>query len=456
MHALLVAAAVALCAAPTPVEKARELAQSGSWIDLYLAYSSGDPGAYKAPQRKELSALLVRGAKALEKEDGVMAFSLAERAADFDPSAEALLVLGRTARGADQRGSAEKAYRLGMKKYPKDGAFPLALGKLLWEEHDAAGASQALAKVPVKAKEAAEATVLLAEVRAALAQEREAEQTARALDRRINGGGDSTRPAVAIVSEDAPPTTLTYESSVGPGGMRTRANSRFVFRYFNNDRDFGQRAEYEGRVAGALDEAYMFTRRILGKAREAPCDVVMYTRDEFIAHHGAAMGRMVAGFYSDSAIRMNDAAEINGETKATLVHEYVHAAVDEFAGGNARNIPRWLNEGLATYVEWRYLGADKPPLHIARALEAAAKNHAVPSLEAMTQRALIEQTNPALAYGTAGVAVKLMLKRGGVDNLLGLIAEVGAGQPFEEVLLARYDRTLARLSEDVADELSSR
>ena len=168
------------------------------------------------------------------------------------------------------------------------------------------------------------------------------------------------------------------------------------------------------------------------------------------------MARAVAGFYSDNAIRINDAAEINPQNKATLVHEYVHAAVDEFSGGSARNLPTWVNEGLAEYIEWRYLGSEDPPMWLAGRLQAAAMQGALPSLQQLRSQALISTANPAMAYGTSAVAVKLMLKQGGPDNLLGLIREVGAGTSFDDVLKARYGKTVARLNEDVADELKSR
>ncbi len=62
------------------------------------------------------------------------------------------------------------------------------------------------------------------------------------------------------------------------------------------------------------------------------------------------------------------------------MHEYVHAAVDEFCGGGHR-LPTWLNEGLAEYVEWRYLGGDgDPPVLVNNALRGAAKAGKLPKL----------------------------------------------------------------------------
>lgn len=460
MHALLLA--VALAATPTPSSKGRELAKAERWEELYLAYSAADPTAYSKAERKELGAFLVKGARALQKDDAIMAYSLAELAVGFDESEDGLLVLGRSARTTEQGAAAEKAFSRGAALFPKNGALALELGKMLLAENSPRAAIAALEKIPAKAKEAKEAKALLVKARAAASEQAEASETAAALERRLNGG-DAPAPgargvkqAVAVKGEGEDYTGVGYTSGAEAGGMRTRGNRHFVFRYFNAERDFGQRAEYENAVVGALEDAYSFSKKILGEARQAPVNVILYSREEFAMHHGSGMSRMVAGFYSDNAIRMNDAAQMTTETKATLVHEYVHAAVDEFAGGSAERVPRWVNEGLAEYVEWRYLGADRPPRGLGRALQSAAMAGRLPTLRSMTDRALIEQTNPSLAYGTSAVAVKLMLKRGGVANMLGLIREVGGGASFEDVLQARYERTLERLNEEVADELKAR
>ena len=83
------------------------------------------------------------------------------------------------------------------------------------------------------------------------------------------------------------------------------------------------------RIVAALDEAHAHTRQVLGQARTSPVDVVLYTREEFRTHQGAALARVAAGLYASGAIRINDAAELTPQTKATLVHEYVHAVVDD-------------------------------------------------------------------------------------------------------------------------------
>ncbi|MCY1081333.1 peptidase MA family metallohydrolase [Archangium lansingense] len=440
---------------PTPAE-AQKLAAQRAWEDLYLAWSAVDPKGYSQPDRRTISASLNKGCEALASSDAVMAYSLGERAALFDETAPALRCLARTALTTDQRGTAEDALRRGLEHFPKDGHFGLELGRLLLEDKDPQGALAALGKVPPRSPEAAKAKALMQKARAASSEENAARAQARAIERRFTGETENT-PQGSVEPASAS-TSLSYESGVSADGMRTRSNSRFVVKYFNNARDFGQRAEYEGRIVSTLDEAHAHTRQVLGEARESPVDVVLYTREEFRTHQGAALARMVAGLYSAGAIRINDAAELTQQTKATLVHEYVHALVDELvrAAEGGQHVPIWLNEGLAEYVEWRYLGSDKPPHGLATRMRAAAQAGQLPRLANMSGGALIQQRDPALAYGTSAVAVRELLNEGGPGRLLELIREVGRGTPFDEALRQRYGRGVPELDEAVQAALSRR
>lgn len=451
--------ALLLTAAPSP-QRAQQLAKAKAWEDLYLAYSSADPKGYPDAQRKTIAGPLLKGCEALLASDAVMAYSLAERSVAFEETAGGLRCLARAALKSDQRGSAEETLRKGLEKFPRDGAFGLELGKLLLEDKDSAGAAAALRKVPPKGPQASEARKLLQKALSQASAEGQARAEAESIERRLNGerdpSGRKALPAVATGAGDTQPASLTYESGVGEDGMRTRANRRFVMKYFNNNRDFGQRAEYEGKVIATLEESYEFTREVLGEARESPVDVILYTRQEFRTHMGASLANAAAGLYSDSAIRINDAAELTQSTKATLVHEYVHAAVDEFCGGGHR-LPTWLNEGLAEYVEWRYLGGDgDPPLLVNNALRGAAKAGKLPRLSQLSQGALIQTADPGMAYATSAVAVRELMRRGGPAKLLTLIRDVGQGTPFEQALRGHYGMDVAKLDEEVQSSLLQR
>ncbi|MBS1151902.1 MAG: hypothetical protein H6Q89_3600 [Myxococcaceae bacterium] len=462
----MLALALILAAAP-PVSKAEAFASARQWEELYLAFAAAPPKDYGAPDRKKLAVALARGCQALEADDAVMAYSLGEKAAQFEPIADALVCVGRTGTKTDQKSAAETALQQGHKAFPKDARFPLELGRLVLSENDFDGAVASLGNVPKKSPQAKEADALLKKARAMAAEGKSAKSGLLALEKDLQrrqddasrGGAPLPEPGTPLRPGQAPTRTTessSYESSVDGEGRRLRANAYFRFRYFNGQRDFGQRADYEGKVQGALEESRLASKRILGTARESPTDVILYSKQEFTMHHGAQAAQSIAGFYSESAIRMNDTAEINPQNQSTLVHEYIHAVVDEASGFHDERLPTWLNEGLAEWTEWRYEGHDEGPPHVRKALQNAANSGGLPSLVEMSRGMLAQQDNPGMRYAMSARTVGLMMKNGGADNFLGLIREVGAGQSFNAVLQKRYERDLPRLQEDIESELKSR
>jgi hypothetical protein len=443
------------------------MASAKQWEELYLAYAAVQPKDYGAPDRKKLAGALAKGCQALEAEDAVMAYSLGEKAAEFEPIADALVCVGRTGTKTDQKSAAEAALQKGHQAFPKDARFPLELGRLAMSENDFDGAIASFSNVPKKSPQAKEAEALLKRARAQAAEGKSAKSGLVAMEKDLQrkqeaasrGAEPLPEPGTPMRPGQAPTRTTessSYESSVDGEGRRLRANAYFRFRYFNGQRDFGQRADYEGKVQGVLEESRMATKRILGTARESPTDVILYSKQEFTMHHGAQAAQSIAGFYSESAIRMNDTAEINPQNQATLVHEYVHAVVDEVSGFHDERLPTWINEGLAEWTEWRYEGHDEGPPNVRKALQNAANAGGLPSLVEMSRGMLAAQDNPGLRYAMSARTVGVMMKNGGADNFLGLIRDVGAGKNFNAVLKQRYERDLPRLQEDLESELKSR
>ncbi len=455
-----------LCAAPTPpptAAKAEAMVKDKQWEDLYLAFATATPASYAKGDLPRLAKALSAGCAALLADDAVLANSLGEKSVVFEPTAEGLYCTGLSGLRTEQRAAAETSFRDGMTKFPKDLRFPLELGRLFAAEGDEAGARGVLAKIPKKAPEWADAQAVLKQL-GSKGREGAAERPATDEPAPIPRKGgrrapDDAQPPPApsdVVGRGPPPSTgtLGYESSVDSEGRRVRANQYFRFRYFNNQKDFGQRAEFEGTVQAALETARQAAERVLGVARQTPTDVVLYSRAEFELHHGPQYAQRIAGFYSASAIRMNDTAEINPQNQAVLVHEYTHAVIDELASFHPDpNVPIWLNEGLAEYTEWQFQGHEGATGRAATALKQQANNGSLPSLTTMAHEALVNTSNPALAYAFAASAVKVLVHKRGIAEVIELIRDCGRGKSFAVALKDHYGQEVADLDAEVVNDL---
>ncbi len=418
-----------LAAAPTATaSRALELQTQKEWDALYLAFAAAQPAAYPRADRLKISKALTAGCLALGGDDVVMAYSLGEKAVAFTVTPEGALCAAMAAHHAEQPAAAETILRSGVAAYPQAGELWLELGRSLHEEGDVSAAMAAWSRVPKKSPHFAQAQKLKS--------------------------ANTTIDELAPLSPDAP--SHSFESSVDDDGRRVRANDHFRFRYFNGQRDFGQRAEYEGAVQASLERAQQASQRILGLSRQSPLDVILYSRQEFALHHGPYAAASVAGFYSSNAIRMNDSAEVNAQNQATLVHEYVHAVVDELSGFQSERLPMWVHEGLAEWVEWQFEGGDAAPVVDLTALRALALGHSLPKLSSMHQDPLISQANPRLAYAFAAMAVRSLAALGGLREVLAFIREVGAGSAFDTAFKSHFGRDVKRFEEALAADLASR
>lgn len=433
-----------LLSAPPGAAKAVELAKAHQWEELYLAFASGKAADYPKKDRPKIARALAQGCQALQGDDATLAFSLGDRSVELEPTADGLTCAALCAKRIDQRGAAEDALTTGAKKFPKDARFPLELGRLYLEDGQEEEAARQLAKVPAKAKESAEARSLLLRI----AKPAPTSNTPLPLAS-AQGTAQPTRELPAA-------TSLSYESGVDSDGRRIRQNQYFRFRYFNARRDFGQRADYEGAVQAALENARLQTGRLLGETREKPLDVILYSAEEFRLHHGPQMARAVAGFYAEDAIRMNDSAEINEHNRAVLVHEYVHAVMDELDHFRHDALPVWLHEGTAEFIEWRSLDSEGPPAQLDRYLRQLALQGKVPSLTAMNGGPLAFGSNPAVTYAVSALAVRLLIERRSMRELVELMRDCGSGTPFDTALEQHFGTTVERLDEELQDGLKSR
>lgn len=457
-----------LSGAPTAAS-ADAFAKAAQWEELYLAFAAVQPKGYAAKDQKRIATALLKGCEALLPADAVMAFSLGEKSVAFGSQASAVVCTAQAAIKTDQRSAADEVLRLGLKRHAKDGAIAVELARLMIEEKDGPGAVRVLSSVPKTSKAFGDAQTLMVSAQALVEEAASARaqlsgRTSKAAEPEVRSsplvveteGADDDDERPSNPRRPAPPKlgeSRSYESSVDEEGRRTRQNAYFRFRYFNAQRDFGQRAEYEGRVQAALEESRLAARNVMGVARESAVDVILYSKAEFTMHHGPWAAAAIAGFYSGSAIRMNDSAEINPQNMATLVHEYVHAVVDELCHFDTRGLPKWANEGLAEYVEWEFVGRSRPEGRYHAYLKQLAAQKRLPSLSSMRDDPLIASSDPGMLYSYAAMAMRTYVQRYGMADLIGLLRDVGKGVPFEKAFGLHTSSDLARFEDSVRDEI---
>jgi len=101
------------------------------------------------------------------------------------------------------------------------------------------------------------------------------------------------------------------------------------------------------RVVERLEEAYWRIGQTLGAYPSKPISVVLYTREQF--RDITRLPSWTAAAYDGRIhVPMRGALDNTEELDRVLGHEFVHAVVAMLGG---RNVPVWLNEGLATLLE---------------------------------------------------------------------------------------------------------
>jgi hypothetical protein len=461
MLGIALSAALAVRPSLAPLEA---LAEAQQWDELYLKAATLRPGDLPTKEGETLAALLAQGCASLLHEDAPLALGLGEKSAEFGSSVDGFLCASEAATRSDQRGAALAVLSAGTKRWPRDARLSLERGRLLLDDGDTKEAAAVLGRVRQQAPQYAEAQKLLAiakrleaEVKRARAELGRQHEAAEDAQRRAGLGGPHGRAVPGSTPDANLRSSGSWASSVDDEGRRQRGNSHFRFRYFSGKKDFGQRAEYEGRVQGTLEDAKVAVERTLGAGRRRPVDVVLYSREEFALHHGEQAASAVAGFYSGSAIRMNDSAEMTPQVRATMVHEYTHAVLDELSGFKPQTLPTWLNEGIAEYVSWKAQGSDRPPFQQAVQLKELAARGALPPLEQLSRGPLLGQGDAGLLYALSGSAVRLMVARAGLPGVLKLIRTLGAspGASFDKEFERCVGKPQQRFADDLKAELAS-
>ncbi|MGH0029724.1 MAG: DUF4124 domain-containing protein [Myxococcota bacterium] len=105
--------------------------------------------------------------------------------------------------------------------------------------------------------------------------------------------------------------------------------------------------DYAKTVLGYLEQARVDASERLGAEPDESMGVVFYGRSAYDRVHARRFSFRTVGFF-DGRIHVVSAAHPQGELRALLFHEYVHAIFRQQTGADR---PYWWNEGLAELAE---------------------------------------------------------------------------------------------------------
>ena len=331
---------------------------------------------------------------------------------------------------AVQKGDGDKAaasFRQALTMHPRDPVLNLGAGvaaHLQGREHDA---SLFLQKAVEFEPALTEASALLGEI-----AYREGD-----LDLAIK-----TYEAALTHSPRAPGLKQRLEA------WKSEASTYKTFETFKDDRFavmFEGPAEQKlaARATTVLNSAFWRIGKVIGAYPSSSINVIFYTEQQFRDITGAPEW---AGGGFDGQIRMpvRGALQNVKEFDRMLTHELTHAMLQSVA---PRNLPAWLNEGLAMSFE----GYDAQAIE----RELAAAHVFVPLSALRTSFTRLTTQQAAIAYAESLFAATALVDRIGPEGLAQLLQDLDAGQTIDEAV-QRFGFTLSDLEAKLARRVGAK
>lgn len=245
-----------------------------------------------------------------------------------------------------------------------------------------------------------------------------------------------TYETLVAETPDAPDAAATLDRWRREQALHDRMHDA-IGSHFTVSFDGPAEATLADEALASLDRAYWRIGQELGAFPSAPIHVVLYTAEQFrdITRSPA----WAAGTY-DGTIRipMRGALDDRTELDRVLAHEFAHALVATLA---ARNVPTWLNEGIAAALE-------SDNMEWANRLEPQARQVPLRALQSGFGRFTGPQA--ALAYAASARAARRLLDAAGGFGVANLLRDLGDGVPFDAAFEHRIQRSFAAFQADLS------
>jgi hypothetical protein len=217
---------------------------------------------------------------------------------------------------------------------------------------------------------------------------------------------------------------LSVDTIGGARGLAAASNAQGTM-YQRNGAHFA--VMFEGpadeavafRAVELLEAAYYRIGSALNVYPTEPVTVVLYTREQF--RNVTRLPEWVAGAYDGRIhVPIKGADTLPQQLDEVLAHEFAHALVASLGG---RQVPTWLNEGLASVME---------PGGARTEIEALARVPTRLPLAALQRGfAQLPVDDIPLAYAQSALAVRKLIDLRGASAVVSLLRAVGNGGAFE-------------------------
>ena len=242
------------------------------------------------------------------------------------------------------------------------------------------------------------------------------------------------------------PADRTIEPMVGPPVTVTYADTRFAWKtlvgdivrvhWYEGSNAFGRRALAIG------DKAVREASAFLGVTESEPIDFFIYADEPaFYDAVGPSTRENVVGTAISEIRTMfglippNEVA--TAEVARTVPHELTHLVFDTAVRNPYHYPPRWLNEGVATYLTEGF----SPWLRTS--VEAAADAGRLMPLTALSVQFPTTYERFTLAYAESTSAVDYLVREQGTDALVGLVNSYADGVTDDEAFKAAVGTDVA-------------
>lgn len=130
------------------------------------------------------------------------------------------------------------------------------------------------------------------------------------------------------------------------------------------------------------------------------------------------------------------------ELRRQIPHELTHVLLSQKLGSSYENLPRWLNEGLATYAELT------PNLNYETLLVKSFEKESLIRIETLCDNFPIDAANFQLAYAESYAFTKYLHDKFGERSLETLIQQYAEGLSCRKAVQVTFNNSLSELNDE--------